>query len=81
MDTYATSSNKRTNHSLMLIHSYLSWAIAFPATTGLPHCLVFYLYIQLDYMMWQQQTGPPKQVCLFVWPFNLFIQLKCKLQQ
>ena len=35
MDTYATSSNKRTNHTLMLIHSYLSWAIIMPATTGI----------------------------------------------
>lgn len=35
MDTYATSSNKRTNHTLMIIHSYLSWAIIMPATTGI----------------------------------------------
>ena len=36
MDTYATSSNKRINHSLMLIHSYLSWAVVAPASTGEP---------------------------------------------
>ena len=36
LDTYASSSNRRTNHSLMLIHSYLSWAVILPATTGQP---------------------------------------------
>lgn len=40
MDTYATRSNKRINHSLMVIHAYLSWAIVLPATTGAePHLL------------------------------------------
>ena len=34
MDTYATNSNKHINHSLMVIHSYLSWAVVVPATTG-----------------------------------------------
>ena len=34
MDTYVTDSNRRTNHSMMLIHSCLSWAVVIPATTG-----------------------------------------------
>ena len=36
MDTYVTGSDRRTNHTLMLIHSYLSWAVILPATTGQP---------------------------------------------
>lgn len=41
MDTYATKSNKRINHSLMLIHSYLSWAIVLPATTAFLRLLLW----------------------------------------
>lgn len=33
MDTYASCSNKRINHALMLIHCYLSWAVVFPITS------------------------------------------------
>lgn len=41
MDTYATSSNKRINHTLMIIHSYLSWAIVMPATTAFLRLLLW----------------------------------------
>lgn len=34
MDTYVTDSERHTNHSMMLIHSYLSWAVVVPAITG-----------------------------------------------
>lgn len=43
MDTYVTGSNRRTNHSMMLIHSYLSWAVVIPATTG-EVCFLYMAY-------------------------------------
>ena len=39
MDTWAGSTNRRINHTMMVAHSYLSWAFAVPATTGGEHAL------------------------------------------
>ncbi|KAK9803983.1 hypothetical protein WJX72_010372 [[Myrmecia] bisecta] len=40
MDTYASPLNRRINHSMMVVHAYLSWAFVLPATTaGLRICL------------------------------------------
>ena len=36
MDTYNGPLNRRINHSMMLIHSYLSLAFVLPAVTGKP---------------------------------------------
>ena len=34
MDTYSNAHNRRTNHTLALFHSYASWGVVLPATTG-----------------------------------------------
>lgn len=35
MDTYSSPLNRRVNHTMMFLHSYLSLAFTVPATTGL----------------------------------------------
>ncbi len=37
MDTYCSPLNQRINHTMMLLHSYLSVAFVLPAATGAAH--------------------------------------------
>lgn len=34
MDTYSNDHNRRTNHGLAAFHSFASWGVVLPATTG-----------------------------------------------
>ncbi len=34
MDTYSNPHNQRTNHGLAAFHSFASWGVVLPATTG-----------------------------------------------
>lgn len=50
MDTWAGDTNRRINHTMMVAHSYLSWAFTVPATTGRWHALQLAL---LGSQLWQ----------------------------
>ena len=36
MDTYVSPHNRRINHAMLALHTYLSWAFVLPCLTGQP---------------------------------------------
>ena len=36
MDTYVSPHNRRINHAMLALHTYLSWAFVLPCLTGRP---------------------------------------------
>jgi hypothetical protein len=36
MDTYVSPHNRRVNHAMLALHTYLSWTFVLPCLTGQP---------------------------------------------
>ncbi|KAK9864087.1 hypothetical protein WJX84_002864 [Apatococcus fuscideae] len=47
LDTYASDKNRRTNHTMMLLHSWLSWGLVLPMTTVMLRSLLWLVQVVL----------------------------------